>query len=484
MNILAINILWSLGLTSALFWRVSALLGILQSKQPWAAFLRWTLALTIFKQLMALFFYTAETAAIAQVFYILLLVSTAFFFPIAFETVLRFVGRPSGRLAKVGIIGVVLTVVGACFWGIEGMVLRQPKGVDAYIFDADLAPWAGALLAGWTLFYGVVTWLALRPIAAPANRPFLPVVYGYGINLLIIIHDAQVASGVLETPFLSGFGNVVLAVTFVISAELTVTRELQRTAASDRQALAELDSRRRFLDGVSKELQGPMEEIEDLRGRLQAESLDEDSRRLVGLIKTSSDLLHGTLEQLVDFERLNRGDFILRDELIELESLLNDILQQGRELTLAEGLQFRGDVDVSEGLVVRGDAQRLRQVLTYLIANAVKFTLEGSVMFRCRAYRMPDASQITLRFEIEDTGVGIAANDQARIFTAFAQADEGIERRFQGVGLGLALCEKLVGEMGGEIQLDSQVAKGTRIQVDIRLEEALTPQSNDSLGPR
>ena len=101
MNIIAVNVLWSLGLTAALTWR-SSLLRITENRPAWLTYLQWTLALAIFKQLMALFFYTAQTAEIAEIFYILVVFPTGIFFPVAFETVLRFVERPSGHSRKIG----------------------------------------------------------------------------------------------------------------------------------------------------------------------------------------------------------------------------------------------------------------------------------------------------------------------------------------------------------------------------------------------
>ncbi|MBF95426.1 MAG: hypothetical protein CMH58_09750 [Myxococcales bacterium] len=482
MNIIAVNVLWSLGLTAALTWRVSSLLRITENRPAWATYLQWTLALAIFKQLMALFFYTAQTAEIAEIFYILVVFPTGIFFPVAFETVLRFVERPSGILAKLGVFGIVLTVIVACFWGIDEMVLRKPTGVDAYIFDARLKPWAGTLLVVWTIFYGVVTWLALRPVTAPSSRHLLPVMYGYGINLLIIIHDSQVASGALETPFLSGFGNVILAVTFVMSAELALASDLRRMTASDQVEMDELRSRQQFLAGVSAELQKPMLEMVTLRSRLDEYTLDGDTHRLIALFDTASERLKSTLSQLVDFERLTRGEVTLQWAPVHLGPMLHDVLEQGHRLTESAGLRFLVDVDVAEDLVVQGDEERLRQVLINLIANSAKFTLEGQVLFRLRAYTQKDSSKIILRFEVEDTGVGIEDHDQSRIFGAFAQADEGLERRFDGVGLGLAFCGELVRQMGGEIHLESQIARGTAVRVDLGLERSCQPATGNRTG--
>ena len=189
-----------------------------------------------------------------------------------------------------------------------------------------------------------------------------------------------------------------------------------------------------------------------------------------------------TLTELVDFERLSRGELILSNEEILLSDLLREVLQEGARLTGVAQLDFIADVDIAEGLIVQGDRRRLRQVLVSLIANGAKFTPEGSVLFRAQAYGSTGSSQLTLRFEVVDTGVGIAAHNQERIFHAFAQADEGLQRRFEGAGLGLALAGELVRKMKGHIQLDSKVAQGTRVRVDLTMNQ-LAREGSHSVVP-
>ena len=139
---------------------------------------------------------------------------------------------------------------------------------------------------------------------------------------------------------LSGFGNVILAVTFVMSAELALASDLRRMTASDQVEMDELRSRQQFLAGVSAELQKPMLEMVTLRSRLDEYTLDGDTHRLIALFDTASERLKSTLSQLVDFERLTRGEVTLQWAPVHLGPMLHDVLEQGHRLTESAGLRF------------------------------------------------------------------------------------------------------------------------------------------------
>jgi PAS domain S-box-containing protein len=238
----------------------------------------------------------------------------------------------------------------------------------------------------------------------------------------------------------------------------------ERTAAlSIAKEAAESASRAKstFLANMSHELRTPMNAILGMTGLALRRASDERQVDQLNKVTTASKHLLAVINDILDISKieaerltLEQTDFVLGGVLENLRSLVGEM---ARSKNLAFTIDLR---DEAAGLMLKGDPLRLGQILINLAGNAVKFTQAGVVTVRVRIDDLQE-NAVRLRFEIEDSGVGIAAEDQSRLFTAFEQADGSTTRKFGGSGLGLAISKRLVEMMDGRIGVDSQLGQGS-----------------------
>ena len=249
---------------------------------------------------------------------------------------------------------------------------------------------------------------------------------------------------------------------------------------SSETAEAALEAKSIFLANVSHELRTPLNPIVAMSKLLELTPLDGEQRRYVELIQRGAEQLLSTVNDLLDYSKAAAG----RLELERVEFDLAEVLGQCVGLCAAEchqrGLELQRHIDENVPAVVRGDPFRLKQVLHNLLGNATKFTRKGVIKVRVMLDRS-DADAGTLRFEVTDTGMGIAAERQQQLFESFVQADASVSRLHGGTGLGLAISKQLVALMRGQIGVVSEEGKGSTFWFTAPLEAQ--PQSAQDVAP-
>lgn len=215
-----------------------------------------------------------------------------------------------------------------------------------------------------------------------------------------------------------------------------------------------------FLANMSHEIRTPMNAVLGLVQILEKTPLPDDQREMVARIHGAGDSLLGIINNILDFSKIEAGQLQVEKSPFKLASVLGKVESLMGVMAYNKGVKFRMDIAPElEGHLV-GDDLRLEQVLLNLTGNAIKFTEEGEVEVRIYPKSLSD-SEVRLRFEVRDTGIGLTKETLASLFTPFTQADGGITRRFGGTGLGLSISKQLVTLMGGEIGAESVEGKGS-----------------------
>jgi signal transduction histidine kinase/ActR/RegA family two-component response regulator len=263
-------------------------------------------------------------------------------------------------------------------------------------------------------------------------------------------------------------------------------RVVERTAelaeacgrAEAAQARAEAGERAKteFLATMSHEVRTPLNAITGFGDLLSDDdSLTPGQRRCVDQMRIGCEVLTTVVNDILDFARIEAEGIVLEAAPFSPQAFVEQTVALVRGTAERKGLDLRIEDEADETGFVVGDVTRLRQVLLNLLNNAVKFTTHGSVTVTLT--RMATADGIALRVAVRDTGIGIPAEAQARLFTRFVQADGSTTRRFGGTGLGLAIAKGLIEAMGGTIGLDSTEGQGSTFWFQVKLAQARPDES-------
>jgi PAS domain S-box-containing protein len=231
------------------------------------------------------------------------------------------------------------------------------------------------------------------------------------------------------------------------------------------QAEAANRAKSHFLAMVSHEIRTPLNGILGMADLLTDTTLTAEQTAYVKAVKTSGDTLLSLIEEILDFSKIEAGRIDLAARPFALAAFVEEAAELLGPRAQAKGLEIGCFVDERLPPEVVGDAARLRQVLFNLAGNAIKFTEQGGVSIIVEPGERPDA----VTFAVSDTGIGIAAQDQARIFLEFEQGDGGSTRKFGGTGLGLAISKRIIESMGGSIALDSRPGAGATFRITVPL---------------
>ncbi|MFZ5670706.1 MAG: PAS domain S-box protein [Pseudomonadota bacterium] len=231
-------------------------------------------------------------------------------------------------------------------------------------------------------------------------------------------------------------------------------------------AQAAAEAKAAFLANMSHEIRTPMNGVLGVLHLLKGERFSDEGHGLLDEALRCGEMLQTLLDDVIDFERIEAGRLELNDEAVDVAALARSVCGLLAPQAAAKGLTLTLEGDADLGWV-RTDPVRLRQCLFNLIGNAVKFTLKGGVILRCAR---PAAD--LLAFAVQDTGVGVPLEAQARLFERFHQADASTTRRFGGSGLGLSITRRLAEMMGGGVDFESTPGVGSVFRLAIRAEPA------------
>jgi hypothetical protein len=267
--------------------------------------------------------------------------------------------------------------------------------------------------------------------------------------------------------------------TVVVCNDITdLKRDAEALAEAKDAAEAANVAKSQFLANMSHEIRTPLNGVIGLSQALAKTELTADQREMLDLMQASGRTLQTLLSDILDLARVESGKLELTEDAFELAVVVREAAQLYAENARQKRLDFHVDIDLEDGVWVMGDAVRVKQVLTNLISNAVKFTSQGFVGLVVQQGQDRDGRPV-LRFTVEDSGIGFDAATRERLFTRFEQADGGITRKFGGSGLGLSICRQLADMMSGDLDCESEPGSGAAFILTLPLKPCAAPKTQE-----
>ncbi|WP_244442485.1 hybrid sensor histidine kinase/response regulator [Azospirillum lipoferum] len=298
----------------------------------------------------------------------------------------------------------------------------------------------------------------------------------------VVVRDAEVAVDrpdgsrvwALQTLQRTSFEGepAVLAWSYDITARKQAEEALR---AAKEQAEIAARSKAEFLATMSHEIRTPMNGVLGMLELMALTPLDEEQRTLVSTMRDSGAALLRIIDDILDLSKIEAGKLELEDLDLRPAELVEGVADLLAPQAHQKGLALICDIHRSVPARLRGDSGRLRQILFNLTGNAIKFTDRGRVVLRVHAAEPASLDHVRLHVAVEDTGIGIGPEGQARLFQPFSQADSSTTRRFGGTGLGLAICTRLIERMGGRIGVESVPGRGSTFWFTVDLARGEEP---------
>lgn len=258
------------------------------------------------------------------------------------------------------------------------------------------------------------------------------------------------------------------------SLESQVEERTKELMVARDEALAAAHAKSEFLANMSHELRTPMNGVLGMLTLMQGTELEQQQSEYLSIAKSSGELLLSVINDILDFSKIEAGKMTLEDLVFDPRQMLSDVVSPLRFMAEDKGIQLIEECDDNMPVAIWGDSTRLKQVVTNLVSNAVKFTDHGRVTVAMKSV----GSQYVIK--VQDTGMGMDSGQLAHIFEAFGQGDSSITRTHGGTGLGLTITNRITQMMGGAVNVDSELGVGSTFSVQVPLRAASAEELESS----
>ena len=257
--------------------------------------------------------------------------------------------------------------------------------------------------------------------------------------------------------------------------------DITKLEAALLQAYSSEKAKTTFLANMSHEIRTPLNGILGFTDLLNKRELDSDSKRYVNIIHKSGETLLNVVNDILDFSKIESGELSLYETESNLFEAMEVAVSTFASVSKKKQINYYVYIDTAIPKRLKCDVQRLKQVMSNLISNAIKFTPEGGEVFVKVTLLEQKGQKVKIHFSVKDSGIGIAQEKIATVFGAFSQADNSISREFGGTGLGLAISNQYIEMMGSRIKLQSELGKGSEFSFDLEFEVIDSSNSVDEL---
>ncbi len=381
-----------------------------------------------------------------------------------------------------------LILISAAGWGASGYFLFPVDLVEQLVLTFVIAgiaigaiPVLASLLKLYSLYLIFILMPAIAHFAIMGDRYLIVAlaIAGYlGIMLMtgVLINRGIMAAldtrfnNELLIKFMSEARNLSDDQNEKLAAEIEQRKRVEKELQKSRQsAEAASKAKSEFLANMSHEIRTPMNGILGTLQLLQSSKLDVEQSSYVSIAYNSGEALLSILNDILDFSKIEAGKLELEFIPFDMKNLINELAVLLKQRANEKKTRLKLDIDPQLPAVIKGDSVRIRQILSNLMTNAIKFTEQGTVTIKIIVLEKTDKI-VRLRMEVNDTGIGIAEVAQKKLFNSFTQADGTTTRKYGGTGLGLAIVRQLVTMMRGRLGIESEEGAGSSFWAEISFE--------------